>query len=253
MKVIALLLAGLAVATGAPTPRGPLTAKVRLALSAAEGVAYEKAPVSFHVDVHNETDEPMVVGLVLHPVFHKYVRVLYRRLPNDLQALAYTSEWDMPGHPEFTYLRLSAGGQESVSLSVAADPARNAFVFDRPGDYELKVVCDINWYTPRDVLETHPLRIRVEPAPPSEAAALQDWDVELAIFAQNDGGEGGPRFREVLPRALKFMDDHPTSLYAQALRKRSFDTLKMLERRGMKLTDYEREAFERLKQPPLPQ
>lgn len=249
-----LVLALTALVLGVQTDRGPLASKVRLSLAADEQTFFQRAPVAFSVVVHNLTDERMTVGLVLKPVESKYVELLYRPLSKEFRPLSYAPEQDIPTprHPDFSYLTIDARQHQRVSLSVAADPGRNAFVFDEPGEYEIKMICHVVWYRPRDTLETAPLRIRVAPAPPSEAAALEDWDVYLAIFAQNDGSWGaGPRFRRSLSRALQFMDAHPTSLYSELLRARSLETLEILRREGKELTELEREGYERLKRKPV--
>ena len=58
---------------------------------------------------------------------------------------------------------------------------------------------------------------------------------------------GGPHFRREVTRALRFIDKHPLSLYSRLLRQRTLDTLALLRRKGIPLTEYEQDAFERLK------
>lgn len=233
----------------------PLASKVRVGLSVDEQTFYPRAPISFRVDVYNRTDARMTVGLVLKPAESKYVTLLYRRLPAEFRPLTYTPEWDIPAPvpPDFSYLTLEPHRHRSVSFSLAADPGRAAFIFDEPGDYEIKMICHVVWYQPVDTLETPPVRIRVEPAPPSEAAAIEDWDVDLAIFAQNDGSySSGAPFVRTVKRALRFMEAHPDSLYSDLLRERSLETLEHLRRRGKELTDFERYWYDRLRRKAVP-
>ena len=253
MTPIGLLFGWVVLFMGGQPERTPLEAQVCLSLSSDDGVFYERAPVSFEIEIQNLTNNPLGIGVVLKPVFYKWVKVLYRRLPGEFEALSYTAEWDMPmsGHPDQEVFELNGHGKGSFALSLAADPGRSAFMFDRPGDYELKMISYRGPGGHPPSLKTPPLRIRVEPAPPSEAAALEDWDVDLAIFAQNDGSWGaGPRFRRSLSHALKFMAAHPTSLYSELLRVRSLETLEILRREGKELTELEREGYERLKPKP---
>lgn len=237
-------------AAGSPPPGlAPLASMIELALVANEQPFYQKAPVALEIEVRNRTDAKLTVALLLAPADNQYVTFLYRRIPEPFREISYArnQEHSGPLHPEFRYFVLSPTGAERFRLSVAADPGRSMFAFDEPGDYEVRVECRAKWRSPDDVLATMPLRLRIEPAPPSEAAALVDWDVDLATFAQEDGGGGGPHYRREVPRALKFMDKHPTSLYSRFLRQRTFDSLHRMRRDGHPLTDYEKEAFERLK------
>jgi hypothetical protein len=251
-----VLLCGITLSGGRPSPahERPLMAeRFSVSLEPVDDVRYERVPAELRATIRNHTRADARLFPVLKPMYNKYVYIYYRRVPEDFVLLRYTAEWEdssVSNDPDVTPLRLPADGTDTYSFSLAVDPSRGAFMFDRPGEYELKIVYDLTHdiYSPRDVLETPPLRLIIEPAPPSEAAALADWDVDLATFAQNDGGRGGPHRRREVTRALRFMDKHPSSLYSRLLRRRTLDTLYELPQQGVRLTDYEKEAFERLKE-----
>ncbi len=254
MKTMALaVLCGATLAGRVPDAetRSPISARVRASLAADDGLLYERTPIPLRARFNNVTEEAMRLLPVLRPMNDDYVRVLYRRLPGDFVSLRYTAEWrsDVPQcTPDVTLLDLAPGGTGTFRFSLAVDPSRRAFIFDQSGDYEIKIVYNVSrdvasW---SDVLGTPPVRLRIEPAPPSEADALADWDVDLATFAQDDGGDGGPHYRREAPRALKFMDKHPMSLYTLLLRQRTYDSIQRMRREGVPLSEYEKEAFERL-------
>lgn len=246
-----MLLFALGTVTSGQPRLAPLATMFELSLELADDrPLYPRAPVAFGVDIRNITEKKLGVGLVLVPFDYRYARVLYRKLPDSFQAITYGPDWEIvgPQDPFVETFFVEPNGTQRFSLSLATDPGRAAFLFGEPGDYEIRIECHAKWRSPDDVLATPPLRIRIGPAPPSEAAALGDWDVDLATFAQNDGGRGGPHRRREVTRALRFMDKHPTSLYSRFLRRRTLDTLYELPQQGVRLTDYEKEAFERLKE-----
>lgn len=251
--MMALLVAWLASPTVAQAGPAPLSTLVEISLAQADDrPLYQRAPLALAIDVRNRTDRKLSVALVLTPGQYKYVSVLYRKLPDPFRELTYTQEWEQtdPVEPGFEVFALDGHATGRVGMTLAADPGRSAFLFGEPGDYEVQLVSRAPWLGSEDVMTTPSLRIHVEPAPPSESAALADWDVDLAVFAQNDAGgatSSAPRFRRDVTRALKFMDKHAGSLYARALRQRTFDTLHLLRRLGRPLTGYESDAFERLK------
>jgi hypothetical protein len=247
--MVLLLALSASVASGQPR-LAPLATMFELSLALGDDQPlYPRTPVPFRVDVRNLTSTKTGVGLVLVPFDDRYARVLYRKLPEPFQAMIYGPDWkdSIDRDPQSETFFLEPNGTEAFYLALATDPGRAAFLFGEPGDYEIRIECHAKWRSPDDVLATAPLRFRVEPAPPSEAAALADWDVELATFAQDDGGSGGPHYRREVPRALKFMDKHPMSLYSRLLRQRTFDSLHRMRREGQSLSEYEKEAFERLK------
>lgn len=241
-------------AIAGPVAQPRLSERVTLALVAQAEEIIERTPARLSVEMQKTKDEDIVVALVVKPFYQRHVELRYRHLPEEFRTLSYTSEWDTPGHPEFHHFRLKGRQRDNLELSFAVDVARRAFIFDRPGDYELQLRCHVTWYSPADILETPVVRVRVAPAPPSEAVALADWDVDLAMFAQDDGSDsGGAPSTRALEKALRFMDAHPNSLYSELLRTRALKTLESFRRDGDMLTDVEQDWYERLRPGPTQQ
>lgn len=192
---------------------------VRLALYVDHDSYYEREPVGLHVGVRNILDAPLKIELVLSPFDEQeYFTVHYRHPGGEWVKLTYPDVWrrEAPTGPRTTAFELASGQERRVAFSLAADPGRGTFLFDTPGEYDVRVVAHRLWAHPPDEVASPIVRVHIEPAPDDERRPLAEfWDVPLATLAQNDGADPGVQTNEVLPRALRFVEAYPHSLYAR--------------------------------------
>ena len=131
---------------------------VQVSLHTLDATLYERASIGLRVSFRNLTDSKLTLFPVLKPIYGKDVRLYYRQVPDDFKLMRYTREWDTePGRdPDGVLLQMPANGEDSFRFSLAADASRGTFIFDRPGDYELKAIYDAAWDS-YAALETAPL------------------------------------------------------------------------------------------------
>lgn len=216
------MLALASVSWAGPPDRPGVAEMVRLALYVDRDSYYEREPVGFHVGVRNITDESLTIGLALSPFDEaEYFTVHYRRLGEAWVQLTYPDAWrNWPFGPVASHFQLAPGQEGRVAFGLAADPGRRTFLFDTPGDYDVRVVAHRLWAHPPDEVASPIVRVHIAPAPDDERRALEHfWDVPMATFVQNDGstaaGNREQQAEAVLPRAMRFLEEYPHSLYAR--------------------------------------
>lgn len=179
---------------------------IQFTLVSSSTTHYWRAPLAMSLVAKNTSQEPVRASLVVNPMFATYCQILYRRVPGDCVSIDHARAFaGMPVHPELEVLALAPGEERKFDLVLAVDAERARFVFDEPGQYEIKLRLRLPGGGKRGpVTETPPLAVSVV-APGSSGVPGADWTMELAALAQRDNAGSSASFFQVLPGAVAYV------------------------------------------------
>lgn len=245
MKRILILLVSLFIAAQVSAAQSADAKKhLKLEVAAAKATHFVGEPLDLTFTLRNVSGE-VVKGNFCMGLDNYNPEVWYRRKSDEkflLYVGNFTAASDYFCPPE--ELAPQSARSHAGRLLYAVNPG--SLVLREAGIYEFKARFKLN-DGQGTTLESDTLRVEVQPAPESDRALLAQWsDPELLDFVQGNVGHVSKSRRDAgMHKALKFLEDHGGSIYAEAARKGLLDYLAP-RAKAERLTPEERYIYQRL-------